>query len=65
MIFRGGADHIIHVLTVIAGVVLLLGLLGLTGNMDYRDAVLAEERYTTMVCDGHWPDYQHLSPQCE
>ena len=38
--------------------------LGIIGNMDYYDAVLAEQQYVTMVCDGHWPDYKELNPEC-
>ena len=38
--------------------------LGIIGNMDYHDAVLAEQHYAAMVCDGHWPDYKELNPEC-
>ena len=48
---------------ILLGAVLFL-ILGIAGNMDYRDAVLAERHYVTMVCDGHWPDYKELEPEC-
>jgi len=52
-------------LIVIAGAILFLGLMGIVGNMDYDDAVLAEQHYAQMVCDGYWPDYKDISPKCE
>ena len=52
-------------LIVIAGVVLFLGLMGIIGNMSLEDALLEEQHYTEMVCDGFWPDYKDISPECE
>tara|TARA_R110000822_G_scaffold297839_2_gene420515 strand:+ start:483 stop:716 length:234 start_codon:yes stop_codon:yes gene_type:complete len=49
---------------ILLGAVLFL-ILGIAGNMDYRDAVLAEQHYATMICDGHWPDYKELKPECD
>lgn len=36
----------------------LLGLFGLAGAMDYEDQQAEQERYCEMVKAGHWPDYQ-------
>ena len=49
---------------IILGAVLFL-ILGIIGNMDYHDAVLAERHYVTMVCDGFWGDYKGLEPECD
>ena len=49
---------------ILLGAVLFL-ILGIAGNMDYHDAVLEEQHYVTMVCDGFWPDYQELEPECD
>lgn len=38
--------------------VVLLGLFGLAGVMDYEDLQAEQERYCEMVKAGHWPDYQ-------
>jgi|TARA_R110002050_G_scaffold98101_1_gene203814 hypothetical protein len=40
-------------------------ILGTVGDMDYRDAVLAEQNYDGMVCEGLWPDYKNISPVCD
>ena len=48
---------------ILFGVAVFL-ILAAIGNMDYHDAVLAEQHYATMVCDGHWPDYKELKPEC-
>ena len=52
-------------LTVIAGVALFLGLMGIIGNMSLEDALLEERHYVEMVCAGSWPDFKELSPECE
>jgi hypothetical protein len=49
---------------ILLGAVLFL-ILGIIGNMDYRDAVLAEQHYARMVCDEIWPDYKGLEPECD
>ena len=48
---------------ILFGVAVFL-ILAAVGNMDYHDAVLAEQHYATMVCDGHWPDYKGLKLEC-
>jgi hypothetical protein len=47
------------------GLVAFVAVFGLVGAMDYEDAVQAETRYNTMVCDGLWPDYKNLNPECK
>ena len=49
----------------IAGAILFLGLMGIVGNMDLEDELNEERHYAEMVCDGHWPDYKDISPECE
>jgi len=41
-----------------------LFVLGCVGEMDYQDAVDEADHYTDMVCNGYWPDYERLSPDC-
>tara|TARA_R110002020_G_scaffold46129_1_gene131400 strand:- start:115 stop:330 length:216 start_codon:yes stop_codon:yes gene_type:complete len=60
----GGKEAMNKPTKILLGTVLFL-ILGIAGNMDYRDAVLAERHYVTMVCDGHWPDYKELEPECD
>lgn len=48
---------------ILIGIAVFIAL-GIIGNMDYYDAKLAEQHYATMVCDGHWPDYKELNPEC-
>ena len=38
--------------------ILLIAILLILGNIDYRDEKLDEQYYNTMVCGGHWPDYK-------
>ena len=47
------------------GLIAFVIVFGLVGAMDYEDAVQAEIRYATMVCDGAWPDYKNLNPDCD
>ena len=49
---------------ILLGVVVFI-VLAAIGNMDYHDAVLAEQHYATMVCDEIWPDYNELEPECD
>ena len=34
-------------------------------TMDYRDKVAEEKHYAHMVCNGHWPDYADIRPDCK
>lgn len=38
---------------------------GLVGASDYEAEKLQADHYTTMVCDGLWPDYEQRNPTCE
>lgn len=48
----------------LGGVVIIAGFVAV-GSCDYDDAVDSEERYKQAVCDGVWPDYLKVSPDCE
>lgn len=48
----------------LTALVIIVGFLAV-GSCDYDDAVDSEERYKKAVCDGVWPDYLKLSPECE
>ena len=43
----------------------VLVMLAIVGTMDYEDELAEEQRYVTFVCDGTWPDYKNLKPECE
>lgn len=45
-------------------IAVLVGVFGAVGSMDYTDQVEQESHYTSMVCNGLWPDYQRLKPVC-
>lgn len=40
------------------GALVVLGIIGYVGHMDYEDAVKQRELYCAKVADGSWPDYQ-------
>ncbi len=44
----------------ILAAVVLFGLLGLAGEMDYQDALREERNYCKMVREGSWPDYENI-----
>ena len=46
-------------------VVALVALVGVAGTMDYQDELKEEEHYTTMVCDGSWPNYKNIQVDCD
>ena len=43
----------------------VLVMLAIVGTMDYEDELREERHYSEMVCDGTWPDYKNLKPECE
>lgn len=45
-------------------VVVLIALVGVVGTMDYQDELKEVEHYTTMVCDGSWPNYKSIEVDC-
>ena len=55
----------INKMIVTAAVIMFVGVIGLVGAMDYEDEVLQQQHYIEMVCAGHWPDYNDISPECE
>ena len=43
----------------------LLALVGFVGTADMEDQIAEEQFYIEMVCDGKWPDYNNLQPECD
>jgi hypothetical protein len=39
-------------------------VLGLAGNLEAEDHEREYERYKTLVCEGHVPDYKQTKPEC-
>lgn len=46
-------------------IIALLGFLGIVGQMDYEDEIIAEQQYIQDVCNGVYPDYLELNPSCD
>lgn len=44
--------------------VAILLALGWIGNQDYQDELIEEQTYLEDVCDGIYPDFKNLKPQC-
>ena len=61
IILNLGENHMKSVLALFA----VLAILAIVGTMDYQDELAEEQRYVTFVCDGTWPDYKNLKPECE
>ena len=51
----------IIILGCLAGVMLL----AIISEMDFREAKDEALIYQMMVCEGTWPDYKGLKPECE
>ena len=47
------------------GAIFIVAAFLAVSTCDYGDAVDSQERYHQAVCDGVWPDYLELSPDCE
>lgn len=47
-----------------AGLALIVFLFGWVSNKDYETALLDEAIYIKLVCDGTYPDYKNLTPEC-
>jgi len=43
--------------------IVIFGALVATDN-SYEEAKIEAEHYTDMVCNGYWPDYERLNPDC-
>jgi len=39
--------------------------IAIASSMDYTDEANQDSEYTSMVCAGHWPDYQSIQPECD
>lgn len=46
-------------------VIAFLALIGVVGQMDYEDEIIAEQSYIRDVCAGVYPDYKYLEPACD
>ena len=51
--------------TVIVLTLIFIAALGWIGKTDYQDELDEEQRYIEFVCDGTWPDYRNLEPECK
>lgn len=49
---------------VLIAVFVVLAAFGIAGVMDAGDEQMEAMNYTDMVCEGHWPDYKELAPDC-
>lgn len=45
-------------------VALFIVLYALVSTMSYRDEVSLEQQYKNNFCDGIWPDYKGIKPDC-
>ena len=41
-----------------------IAVLALIGEMGYQDALIEQEIYAELVCDGTYPDYKNINPEC-
>lgn len=48
----------------VAAVLVVLLAYMVASQSDYEDAVEQDNYYNTMVCGGHWPDYDNRQPSC-
>jgi len=53
-----------NIITISITLVLAIALLA-AGSMSYKDSLADAERYRNMVCEGTWPDYKDINPDCE
>ena len=42
-----------------------IAVLALIGEMGYQDALIEQELYAELVCDGTYPDYKNINPECK
>lgn len=54
----------IRTVWVVVGCIALL-MLGVVGQSDYEQELIAEKAYIENVCNGRWPDYDGRSPNCD
>tara|TARA_R110000772_G_scaffold131557_1_gene239809 strand:- start:5394 stop:5570 length:177 start_codon:yes stop_codon:yes gene_type:complete len=53
-----------QLILVVVAIILAASLL-YVGDADYREALMSEAIYNQNVCDGVWPDYNNMQPDCE
>lgn len=53
-----------QLILVVVAIILAASLLYVS-DADYREALMSEEIYNQNVCDGVWPDYDNMKPDCE
>jgi O-antigen/teichoic acid export membrane protein len=41
-----------------------IAVFALIGEMGYQDALIEQEIYAELVCDGTYPDYKNINPEC-
>lgn len=49
----------------LAGMILMLVVIGWVGSSDYTMEKLQEQKTIEMICKGAWPDYRNLKPDCK
>jgi hypothetical protein len=54
-----------NVITLTAVITTLIICLGIVGKMDAESEAINERHYIKMVCEGSWPDYRNLEPECD
>jgi hypothetical protein len=47
------------------GIVVCVSLFGWASSMDYEQAMLDQAVYVQFVCEGTYPDYKNLEPECD
>ena len=53
-----------QLILVVVAIILAASLL-YVGDADYREALMSEAIYNQNVCDGVWPDFDNMQPDCE
>ena len=41
-----------------------IAVFALIGEMGHQDALIEQELYAELVCDGTYPDYKNINPEC-
>jgi hypothetical protein len=42
----------------------LVALGCVVSTMDFEDEQIQQDHYAEMVCEGSWPDYKQINPEC-
>jgi hypothetical protein len=54
--------------TALAKIIVAISMIVLfmtVSTMDYRDKIAEEKHYADMACNGYWPDYANIEPDCK